>query len=318
MKRNYIKMDILGDPEPGSLGDVFSRPEGSPAPESITPPVNVDPPVTFVPNPAWNVLKENLGIDVPADLNAENELQHLAAVTKGVKAPTIHPALQDLNQRFSDPTFKYEDWLTEQTTRQNVLKQTGKEFMSTYLKLKYKDNPEEEITAAIDGLERAGTLNLEVMRAKDDYKNMLASEEQQRQALVTGQRTQQITDTNQKIESDLTKLFAGTQNITELYGVKTSKAEIDAFNKTFSELAKINDQGVSGLKSLLQSDEDLWKFAFLVINGDAKIKEALNTAKEGTKAEVLRKIRGTVTVPSNQKVPNQSSPNFSNWTLPAR
>lgn len=250
-------------------------------------------PTGFNPSPIWGVFKEKFGIDAPQDLSPENELEVISSTIEKIKPNDVklHPMALDLNQKLADPEFSFDQWAEDINAGQKILTLKGRDFFQKCIPLEYPDATEDDIEEMISEFESSGRLKSEELRMK---KEIRTRQEQDRERIMTEAKANQdkaINEANQKIEAELINLFAETKKVTEIYGVPISEADREAFNSTFRELTKRNESGKMPLSDLLQSNMDIWKYAFLVLNGSPKIKEALFNAKEGTKAEIFNKLR---------------------------
>jgi predicted SnoaL-like aldol condensation-catalyzing enzyme len=328
--RNLIKQ-VLREGEPGptggsSLASAFSTPSGGAVPPVSAPPASGTP-TQFTPGPMWTKAKEVFGIEAPQDLTQETELDRFFQVVKekaippAQSAPQIHPVAMELNQRLQDPTFKMDEWVQRQSAIANMDKLEGKEFLKAYFTNEFPDASPEKITSIVDSIEKGGQIELQELQYKKAWKTAREQEALNLQNAQQQNFQKAIQEENSRVQNELKTLFANTQNFTEIYGVKVSKAELDAFNSTFSELVTRDETGAIPLFSLLQSNEDIYRFAFMAINGDQKIKAALTSAKEGTKASILKALRREATpqtgVQSQQQVPGQA-PNWNSFTQPQK
>ena len=304
-------------------GSIIDDPSAAPVVESKVEPIveSVAPGhVEFTPSPIWNVFKEKLGIEPPEDLTPDNELEIISKTIESVKPAEVqlHPMALDLNNRLSDPEFKFEDWVGAINSRQNTLSLSGKDFLAKALPLEYPDATEDDINELIQEFENAGRVKAEELRMKRDLRQKMDSEQQQYVQQVQQRQTEVIQKANEQTQAELDKLFAETKNLNEIYGIPISEAEKESFNRTFSELARRDEKGEMPLMGLLQSNLDLWSFAYFVLNGNSKIKEALFNAKEGTKAEMWKKLRATPTAGPGKATgtPGPNKPDYSRLKEP--
>lgn len=311
-------------PTEGLLG-AFKAPAGTPPPETPpTPPPGTPPePPAFTPNPMWDHLNTNYQIQAPDDLSAENEAQMLDAAYQQraqsqVQMPELNPVVAELNQQFQNPEFKYDDWLNGQLAVKTLMNKTGKEFMTDFIKMEYGDEATDEtITSIVEGMSES-ELALKVLDSKKVMKTREAELQQAKAVQSEQNRQTQITTETQRIDNELNNLFASTKNVREIYGVQVSEADVETFNRTFTELVKPDPtSGEIPIMRLLQSNEDIWRFAYMTLNGDQNLKKALFEAKEGTKASVFSKLKRAPTVGGQQAAPpvsNQLNP--KRWTTP--
>ena len=326
--KNLVKQVLREEAPVGgsgsSLVNAFSVPAGSPVPPA-TPPGS-PPPAEFKPGPMWEKAKTVFGVEPPADLTAETEMDRFFDVVKGkvvtqpTPPPNIHPVAAELNQKLTHPNFKMDEWVLQQSRIANMDKLEGKEFLKAYFQFQYPDAAPEKIDSIVSSIEKSGMIELQELQYKKEWTEAKARQEQDYQARTQQEQQRYLQEESVRVQSELQSLFANTQNLSEIYGVRVSKAELDTFNSTFSELVKRDANGQIPIMSLLQSNEDLYKFAFIAINGDQKIKAALTNAKEGTKAAILSKLRteaapGMGGTPAPPNVPGQV-PNWSNFSKP--
>jgi len=275
---------------------------------------------SFTPSPYWTVLKDKFGVDLPEDLSAENEVEVFGKVIETIKPEPVklHPMVVDLNNKLTDPEFKIENWLAELNANQNLLALTGKEFLNKALALDYPDATPEDIEQAVDDMERAGSLKVQELERKKQIKLRQQNEEKDYAKRIEDEQKQAILEADRKTQDELNKLFANSKKVTEIYGIPISEAERDSFNRTFAELARRDETGRMPLMDFLQSDEDIWKYVYWRINGDKKMKEALFNAKEGTKAEVWKKLKITPTTGPGTPTgaPGSAKPDYKSLTIP--
>jgi hypothetical protein len=329
--------------------DALTQPEGKYQPEEVTgngqsasangeepqkkdgeEPTGADPQTTkgeegqqtaFNPNPTWNILKEKLGVTVPEGLTAENEMETLANIFDQVNQamPTLHPIAKELNDQLSNPEFNYDDWLRSQSDNVNILNLEGRAFFEKALVMKFPDAKEEDINQMIIEFENSNSMKFQEMQLKSEIKARHEQEKTKMTETAKAQFQASIDAENKQVEKDLTDLFAVTEKINEIYGIPVSEADKGAFNSTFKELVRRGPDGRIPLEQILQSNEAVWRFAYMELFGDPKIKEALSNAKEGTKSSVWNKLKGKpfedgLGKPGGQ--PGTKKPNYDNLTRP--
>lgn len=250
-------------------------------------------PVVFTPNPAWSILNEKLGIEVPADMTSETELEVLKSTLDKVKPEPVqlHPIAMELNTKLADPEFNFDEWVKQVNESNNLINLTGKEFLLRAYALEFPDATPEDISQIVEDLERTGMLKLQELERKKIFKQHAEQQKKTYEQDLIRQQEEILVKENERVSTELTKLFADTKKINEIYGIPISEAEKESFNKTFSELVKRDKEGKAPLMEMLQSNEDLWKFAYFILNGNQKLKDALFNAKEGTKAEIWKSLK---------------------------
>lgn len=294
--RKPFLMEETGDNtgnQPGLLGAAFSKVDGGDGGDGNKPPPE------FTPNPLWDHLNTQYKITPPEGMNADTEIQAIEQVytqraQEAFKPPRLNPIVEELNQQFQKEDFKYEDWLGSQVNRQVMMNKTGKEFYSDFLKMEYKGEvSDEEVITIVEGINDSD-LSLKVLDAKKLIKQRDADLQTSRQTQLDKSLQNEIVATTQSVEKQMNDLFVRTKNVTEIYGVQISEAERDSFNQTFKELI-IPDPttGVQAISLMLQSNDDLWRYAYITLNGDTKLKEALFNAKEGTKRQLFDQMKRT-------------------------
>lgn len=307
----------------GLLGSAFAKANAGNEPPK---PPEGTPPPEFTPNPMWQHLETQYQVKPPDGLTAENEMQAIEEVflqraQANVQQPELHPVVAELNQQFQNPEFKYDDWLTAQTSRQQMMQKTGKDFYAEFLKMEYEGQvTDERVNQIIEGMSESD-LALKELEAKKVLSQRQKDEQAINQQRMNEQRSEAISRETKRIDQELTDLFGRTKNVKEIYGVEISEAEVDTFNQTFKELVTPDpNTGEMAISRLLQSNDDLWRFAFIAINGDQKLKEALFNAKEGTKNAVFNQLKRTPSTSGNQPATpvsgNKITP--SKWTQPSQ
>lgn len=247
----------------------------------------------FVPNPTWTILNEKFGVEVPKDLTPENEMEVLKTTMDKIKPEPVqlHPIAQELNAKLADPEFKFEDWVKQVSDSNNLINLTGKDFLLKAYALEFPDATPEDISQIVEDLEKSGMLKLQELEKKKSFKLQIEEQRKSFEQQTIQQQQKLLEEENKRVDGELTTLFANTKKIDEIYGIPISEAEKESFNKTFSELVRRDKEGKAPLMEMLQSNEDLWKFAYFILNGNQKLKEALFNAKEGTKAEIWKSLK---------------------------
>jgi len=308
-------------PSTGLLGTAFKKAEEQRNPG--TPPPGT-PPEEFTPNPLWSHLEQAYQIQRPENLSPENEAQmieqiYLERAQANIPKPELHPVVAGLNEQFQNPEFKYEEWLNAQVNKAQMMSKTGKDFYSEFLKMEYEGQVDDDtVNRIIDGMSDS-ELALKELEAKKQLRIREQEESAKKGSELQQQRARAYQEQTQKIEQEVQDLFARTKNVKEIYGVEVGEAEIDAFNKTFRELVLPDPEtGEQAITQLLQSNDDLWKFAFMAIQGDTKLKEALSEAKEGTKNAVFSRLkRNPSTSGTRNYVPVSNKLDTDKWRKPS-
>ena len=293
-KQGVVNTDVLG---------AFKAPAGQ---ESVNPeegsqtekPVEKPAEEKFTPSQAWSVLKEKFNVEMPEDVSAENEFDVLTNVINTIeppKVPEFHPVAMELNQKLSDPEFKMDEWISKQAESINVMNLKGEDFLRKALPMEYPTATEEDIEEIIQEMGSSGSMKLQELDLKKKIQQNREAQQEIAQQQQQQQYEQALSKENERVAKEAEQLFAKTKNVTEIYGIPISEADRDNYNQVFRELITIDKQGRVPLQELLQSNEDVWKFAYVVLNGAPKIKEALFNAKEGTKAQIFSKLRSTPT-----------------------
>jgi hypothetical protein len=181
----------------------------------------------------------------------------------------------------------------------DLLNLPDKEFMTQHYINEYgvydaQKNPDgltaEEIEDIVSSLENSKTLSLESKKLKKAYREYAEQNsnitDEQIQTATKERREAAVT----KIRDDAKKLFAETEKITELNGVKLSKAEITQINSAFEQAIIPDDKGEIPIVKMLQSDRVLWNFFALNYLGDDKFKSAIFNAGDSTKEDLMKRL----------------------------
>lgn len=275
---------------------------------------------SFTPSPLWNELSGVEGFKMPEGITKENEIALLkqalidnklaeaeagaggeADKDKGTPAPVIDDPEIAAYMRFKqmNPDATLSDFMGQRSMYSDILSMPDKEFMMEHYKREYgvydaEKNPDgltqEEINDLVSSLESNRTLALESKKLKRVYrqqaeKNANVTDDQIKQANEQ-RRNEAVT----KIRADARKLFAETEKITELNGVKLGKAEITQINTAFEEAIIPNDKGEIPIFKMLQSDRVLWNFFAVNYLGDEKFKSALFNAGDSTKEDLMKRL----------------------------
>lgn len=168
-----------------------------------------------------------------------------------------------------------------------------REFYTKKHGLKSDENPngvtQEEIDAYIGMLKEKNILDFTARDFRPQLKNMVETEKQQ-------QYDQQFDQVINLQKENLNNLFAITEKYDNIYGVKVSKPELEAFNKEVEDflLPKKGEQVVpmyvtEKFAKLLSNDETLYQMLFAATR-EAQIKDNQTRAKESTKRAIEDKL----------------------------
>jgi hypothetical protein len=285
---------------------------------------NVIVPGDFVPNALWEDLSKVEGFKMPEGITKDNEVELLkkalvdnklaepepgktAADLAAEEAAKVKDKYKDLDPeaiafmkyKEANPTGTMSDFIKQRNVISDMVGLADKDFMKAHLASQYglfdKDkNPDgltqEEIDDAVTALETNKQLPLEAKKLKAAYRKLDKEQVIDNTPAPEVVEKQKVTEAVTAIKSDLNKLFADTGNITELSGIKVSKADLADINTAFEKAVLPNEQGKVPIIEMLQSDRLLWNFFATAYMGDEKIKGALSTAKESTKDKLLSKL----------------------------
>lgn len=302
-------------------------------------------PPAFVPNQLWTDFKDTEGFVVPENITAENEQELLkkalvdsGAATGGVTQPptpdpTSKPTLDPeydayMTWKKVNPDKGLTDYAQINADDSSYLSLGDKDFMVEYYKKEYglydpTENPdgltEEQINNAVDSLENSGQLPIESRKLKSDIRksNTGRVDRQREEAETTA--TAQATAARTAIETDLSTLFVETDKITELNGVKISKADVTSINEAFKKAVLPDSKGNVPIVEMLQSNDNLWNFFAVNFQGDSKFKDALFNATDSTKDELIKKLGLTPRIDSGRQSDighNQNVITPSKWAEP--
>lgn len=277
----------------------------------------------FTPNALWDELKGIDGFVMPANITKENEAEllkaaliqnKLAEADGGAQAGASgvagaqqqqSPVIDDpdviayLNYKKINPDANLQTFMQQRNQYSDLLNLGDKDFMIEHYKREYgvydeKTNPDglkpEEINDLIGALESNKTLTLEARKLKKAYRAEAAKATTVTDADVQQAQTQRREAAITKIKADAQTLFAETNKITELNGVKLSKADITEINTAFEKAIIPDDKGEIPIFKMLQSDRILWNFFATNYLGDEKFKSALFNAGDATKEDLMKRL----------------------------
>lgn len=270
----------------------------------------------FTPNPLWNELSGVDGFVMPVDLTSENEtvLLKKALVDGGLASGEVTPKPNDnpVNAPVVDPEYNayltwkelnpdkgLNDYVMDNTEDLAYLKFSDQDFMDEYYKREYGiydevKNPDgltqQQIDDAIETLSTSNQLPIEARKLKSSIiKNQDTLAQDKRAETQRTVEANRVTS-QQAIETDLQKLFVETNKITELNGVKISKADVTSINDAFKKAVLPDTQGNVPIVEMLRSNDNLWKFFAVQFQGDSRVKDALFNATDSTKDELIKKL----------------------------
>ena len=219
----------------------------------------------------------------------------------GITDPDV---LAFMNYKKANPEASLSDFVSQRTQYADMLALNDRDFMISHYKAEYgtfdqEKNPDgltdDEIEDTVSALETNKTLIIEARKLKKDYRTKGDSETNLSDADVKALETTKRTESIDLIKADALKLFAETEKITELNGVKVSKAELTEINSAFEKAVIPDDKGNIPIMSMLQSDKTLWNFFATNFLGDEKFKTALFNAGDATKEDLFKRLGLTPT-----------------------
>ncbi len=204
-----------------------------------------------------------------------------------------------LDWKVINPDKTMNDYMSDFSLDKDFLSLADREFMVEFYTREYglydaEKNPdgltETQIDEAVNTLEENKQLPIEVRKIKSSIRT---NQDSVNKAKLT--ENQKIIDKQQSenktaLETDINKLFVETEKITELNGVKVSKADVSSINEAFKKAVLPDAEGNVKIIDMLRSNDYLWKFFAVQYQGDSKFKEALFNAGDSTKDELIGKL----------------------------
>ena len=216
----------------------------------------------------------------------------------GAAAQDDYPAfIRDAIRAHKEGKFNEQDFISRYQGIGDIDKAPSetviREFYTKKHGLKSDENPDgvtqEEIDAYIGMLKEKNILDFTARDFRPQLKNMVETEKQQ-------QYDQQFDQVINLQKENLNNLFAITEKYDNIYGVKVSKPELEAFNKEVEDflLPKKGEQVVpmyvtEKFAKLLSNDETLYQMLFAATR-EAQIKDNQTRAKESTKRAIEDKL----------------------------
>lgn len=276
-------------------------------------------------NELWTELQKVEGFKMPDGITKDNETELLKKALVDNKLAEVDPGqsateklaaetLEKEKNKYSgmdpeaaafmkykevNPTATLSDFVKQRNKISELVSLPDKEFMKEHLISQYglydkEKNPdglsEQEITDAIDALETNKQLPLEAKRLKAEYRKVDIEARSKETTGIDVAGKEKVDKIVTDMKTDLQKLFVDTDKITEISGIKISKAEIADINTAFEKAVLPNKEGKVQITEMLQSDRLLWNFFATAYLGDEKFKEAFTTAKETTKDKIIEKL----------------------------
>jgi len=283
-------------------------------------PVKTDPIVTktepktepvvtteFTPNPIWDAIKTSYEKQVgentfkmPEGITKENEHEVLLDFFReNVERDTskLHPFVKEVLQASEDENFDPEQFLQSKIAQKSYLDLPSEEFMKLHLKsLSERDKKgwtDEDIDNHIKGKDKI-QLDAEVGTLKEQYREY---EKQQSEVRKTELKTKRDTELNTLLEkrnNDINSLIEKNKTVNDFYGITFGEAELKDFHKWLPDMLSINKETLSyPLADYLQSDDNLLKVAAIVYKTEKGMRDYLSDLKEGTKSDLMAKLRLT-------------------------
>ena len=119
-------------------------------------------------------------------------------------------------------------------------------------------------------------------------------------------------------EKAINQAIASFDKIDNVYGIPVSQSDKADFRNTFQYLVTPDKDGISPIVKALQSDEELAKFAFIYSKGNSKIREAINSAKEGAKKAWKEKLDPEPSIKKTQGSDSSGEIDFDKLSAPAQ
>lgn len=267
---------------------------------------------TFTPDPLWEELKVVENFKMPEGLTKENETEFLKkALVDNKLAETTSveqvkkPMLDDpeiaayYKYKEANPTATLNDFMAQKNQINDFLNMSDRDFMIEHYTREFglydeKSNPDgltpEQINETVDALDNSKQLTIESKKLKREYRKLAESTANVPEEQINKQKNEERDITVNKMREDAKKLFAETEKISELNGVKLSKAEITEINAEFEKAILPNEQGRIPIFDMLQSDRILWNFFATNYLGDNKIKAAVFNAADSTKENLMSRL----------------------------
>lgn len=330
MKRKFMFLMSPDDGQGGGSGaaqaDIASRlgsPAGAFEGEPIEPIIpdngdggdggdggaDLDP---FKPSPYWDMVKDVEGFEMPAEVNAENEMDLLRPLVMKkfqIEAPDptpitekIHPyaarvleivesnpeaSITDIAKQLSEATVDYTSMSPDELIRYDILKRYGAYDPQT--------NPDgltdEEIS---DEISKMGKLHKRQMadNIKDSLKAESEQQKQEYQTKLQERREAARTEYLKELEKTTTDLFADMSKVSDIYGIKLGQSELKTYLQEFKEFSTPSPEtGVRKLDEWLSNNQNLFKlFVISLKSGEDGMRELITKGREQAKEDIFRAL----------------------------
>lgn len=316
-----VDLDLLSAPEgftPNDLGIGMGNAEPAPTPKSPEPIIptssaqqktQIEPtqPVKQEDIPYYlkpfHALKERLGegYEIPKDVTEENYFDVLAdSINQNSEyefPENTHPVVKQFMEYVKNPEANPEEFIRSYRNYDDILKQDNRELYKTHLTNKFgktEQNPngwdEKKIDETITKLDNSGQLDIQAEELKEQIKREMQEIPQrltEREQAITQARSEEMSKLRETEINNTLKLF---DTMKELDGVPIGEADKKEYISTFQTMVTPDEKGVAPIVHLLRSNDALLRFVIREMRGNEVFRNALQEAKEATKARIESKL----------------------------
>ena len=252
----------------------------------------------------FKALQKRLGLTdeefkIPEGLTEENydeKYNELVIENTDFEGNELHPEVKKINDLIKSGMPEKEAIATYQKMN-DLISLTDKEIMTLSLKQQFGKTEEKKdgwddakIEERVNKMDASGVLEIEAEKIRTGLKQEkenINTRYAEKNKEVIAKRNAEITE---KRNTEITKSLEYLKGIKDVYGLPVGKAELQQFENDFKLLVTPNEKGIAPLNEYLQSNENLVKIAYLILNGDSKVKTALTKAKEDAKKSIIDKL----------------------------
>lgn len=265
---------------------------------------------------AFEQLKENgvdisdelLGGKLPEGKTEEEVLREYLKPQRNTEGTftidQLHPEALRLHNMLAEGK-KLEEYVSQVQDGAAYLQLPNREFMEQYYKnnhLKTEDNPigltEEEISEELDAMEERGGFALTAIELKKKEAARIekenAAKEEKLKKMGKGEEQAPISyeEKVKIINKAIDTLYEDyVPNVTDINGLKVSKADMDNFRNTFQELVTPDKEtGKPAVNDLIVDDKALFNLLYLATDGGKRIRSILNDTKTETKSRLINRL----------------------------
>ena len=313
------KKDTSTTPKPGDLN--YVAPTLKPGEPGYVAPTVVD----FKPSGYWDKVKTDFEktagagtFKMPDGVTAENEHEKFIEFLQSNLEPDtskLHPFVKEIMDASQSPDFDPDKFLETKVKQKTFLDLPSKDFMKQHLKaIAERDKTgwtDEDIDTHLAGKDKI-QLDADANALKAEYKKIQDEQAGEFNKTRTAKMEEEFNTLQTKRTNDITSLIERNKSVNDFYGVKFGEAEIKEFHKWLPDMLTISKEtGSYPLMDYLRSDDNLMKIAAIVYKTEKGMRDYLSEVKEGTKSDLMQKLKLTPNVDGGGIIQSEKPKPFS-------